>query len=67
MKCPHCNKTINEPLLYNNATTNCENYGSSSFVFKCKHCGKKYRVYLTRKVMMDKPVKAQDDADLSYG
>jgi len=72
MKCPHCNK-INKDGEKNNwqfekAYRNVESYGSSSFVFKCQFCSKKYRVFYQRKVIMDKEImKAKDTDDLSYG
>lgn len=68
MKCPHCNKSVAREPFLQNAMLNCEHYGSNAFTFKCKHCNKKYTVFMTRKVVVSKETyKAKDDADLSFG
>jgi len=66
MKCPHCNKVINEPKL-ELAARNAENYGSGYFYFKCKKCGKRYSVYIKRTIEVGKTAKVSDNVGLSYG
>lgn len=66
MKCPHCQKNTKTDYL-ENAVTNVENYGSSSFYFKCSKCKKKYKVYIQRKAVIHKPEKANSNVYLSYG
>ena len=69
IKCPHCGRgitPINQPKLFHNAMLHCENYGGSSYTFKCGQCRKKFTVYLDRKVVCCGVAKAKDAADLSY-
>ena len=66
MKCPHCNKIDHNPY-HDNAERNAEAYGGSFFCFKCTKCKKKYKVYYDRKVVRQKPFKADKASDLSFG
>lgn len=62
MKCPWCNKRVNIPEV---AYINCENYGSSSFIFKHK-CGKKFSIYCQRVVKVGMISKVDDTAVCSW-
>ena len=69
IKCPHCNKIQHDPL-HSNAVTSAENYGSSTFVFRClnKKCKLKYSIYFQRMIKIDTSTacKVPEIADLSY-
>jgi hypothetical protein len=68
MKCPHCNKLINEADdKVDIAFMNCENYGSDQYTLKHSKCGKKYILFLTRTVKNQGIMTANDDKDLSFG
>ena len=69
MKCPHCEKKIDRANLtdIDRAERNAESYGSGFTTSKCPFCNKKFQFYAEVRVIINKPVKVDDDADLSYG
>lgn len=69
MKCPHCKKEAYRQHLkdIDRAERNAECYGSGFTTSQCPFCKKKFTFYTQIKTVITEPVKAADDADLSYG
>jgi hypothetical protein len=68
MLCPHCNKQVNgSHIPIENAKTNAENYGSSTFYFECPKCKKRFGVVISRLIKVQKPFQVHCEHELSYG
>ncbi len=65
MRCPHCNRIINNPD-HCKAQRNAECFGSDGFTFRCKHCKKKYSFYVRVTAQICTAVKEEDAAKLSF-
>lgn len=61
-KCPWCEKTnFIADVVYLNA----EYYGSTSSIFRCKHCKQLVKAYFKRVVVVDNIQKTDEDCDFT--
>lgn len=40
--CPHCEEKISQNV--SRCKNNCEQYGNTTFILECEHCGKNYKL-----------------------